>query len=107
VANGYYIFRNRWSDKCLGVETMAASGRVEQQTCKGISPDQLWAPVRQGTNNGRATYTLENRGLSDKLGVDMVITADHTEFASPLRMQQAIVGNNKQLWYESFIDVPL
>jgi Ricin-type beta-trefoil lectin domain-like len=107
VANGYYIYRNRWSDKCLGVETLAASGRVEQQTCKGISLDQLWAPVRQGTLNGRDTYTLENKGLSNKLGVHMVITADHTQFASPLRMQQMMAGNTTQLWYESFVDVPV
>jgi hypothetical protein len=99
--NGYWTYRNRWSDKCLGVESLTYSARVEQQTCNG-SDGQKWDEIYVGSHNGRSTFVVKNKAVSEKLFTDMVMEADHTGFGAPVRVN---VRNDfsTQRWFFSYV----
>jgi hypothetical protein len=102
---GFYKYRNRWSNKCLGVESWVIFARVEQQTCDNSQAGQWWTEIFAGTLNGRSTYKIKNLGASAQLGGEWVLTVPHTGIGAPVTLGPIWLadGETKQRWYQSFV----
>jgi hypothetical protein len=103
MGNGYYQYKNRWSKKCLDVSSLSFSAQMIQSTCNDADKGQHWLDVPAGTHNGKQTYQLRNRGVTEKLGVPMTATADHTGSGAKVKVQVLADQASTQRWFFDYV----
>jgi hypothetical protein len=102
--DGYITYRNRWSNMCLGVESLWLAAPVEQQVCDGTQMGQLWTEIDLGTINGRPAYMLRNKGASFSWGKDLFMKVDTPSLGEGVHLMPMMKGyENHFRWYKSFV----
>lgn len=103
MGNGYYQYKNRWSGKCLDVSSLSFSAQMIQSTCNDADRGQHWLDVPAGTHKGKQTYQLRNRGMTEKIGIPMTATADHTGLGAKVKVQVLADGASTQRWFFDYV----
>jgi hypothetical protein len=98
----YYQYKNRWSGKCLDVSSLSFGARLVQSTCNASDRGQHWDDVKAGSHSGKQTYTLRNRGLTEKLGVTMAAESQGVDFGDPVNAG-VLNGLTPQRWFFSYV----